>query len=259
MLAQLGGLDLEWDVVIERRDLIIAGIQYTIYIAVLAMSLALVLGLVIALLRLSRVKPVSLLAAAYINVFRAIPLLVFIIYVYYGVSIAIGVNFEPITAGVLALTLQYSAWLAEIFRSGIQAVPKGQAEAALSVGMGRVRTFCSIVLPQAIRIVIPPTGNMFVGMVKDSSLVSVIGVFELLRTTQLLVNQTFRPFEFYTAAVLAYLALTVLVATGVKWLERRYAITDPLAATRRSRSLFARRRLQRLRGLQDAVGGGLAP
>jgi His/Glu/Gln/Arg/opine family amino acid ABC transporter permease subunit len=250
-------MDFEWDVVIERSDLILAGIRYTLYIAVVAMALALLLGLVIALLRLSRSRVVSALAAGYINVFRAIPLLVFIIYVYYGVSIAIGVNFEPITAGILALTLQYSAWLAEIFRSGIQAIPKGQREAALSVGMGRVRTFFTIILPQAVRIVIPSTGNMFVGMIKDSSLVSVIGVFELLRTTQLLVNQTFRPFEFYTAAVLAYLALTILVAWGVKWLERRYALADPLVAVRGPRSLLARRRLRRMEALQGAVGGGM--
>lgn len=247
-------MDFEWDVVVQRRDLIFAGIQYTLYIAVLAMALALVLGLVIALLRLSRSRVVSGLAASYINVFRAIPLLVFIIYVYYGVSLAIGINFSPITAGVLALTLQYSAWLAEIFRSGIQAIPKGQNEAAMSVGMGRARTFASIILPQAVRISLPATGNMFVGMIKDSSLVSVIGVFELLRTTQLLVNQTFRPFEFYTAAVLAYLALTILVASGVKWLERRLALADPLVAERADRSAFARRRLQRLERLQTAVG-----
>lgn len=243
-------MDFQWDVVVERRDLIFAGIRYTLYIAVLAMALALVLGLVIALLRLSRSRVVAALASTYINVFRAIPLLVFIIYVYYGVSIAIGINFSPITAGVLALTLQYSAWLAEIFRSGIQAIPRGQREAALSVGMGRARTFVSIILPQAVRIVLPSTGNMFVGMVKDSSLVSVIGVFELLRTTQLLVNQTFRPFEFYTAAVLAYLALTILVASAVRLLERRLAVAGPRGRT----SVLARRRLERLERLQGAVG-----
>jgi His/Glu/Gln/Arg/opine family amino acid ABC transporter permease subunit len=248
------GYDFKWYVVLDRLDLLWAGIAFSLYIAVIAMAFALVVGLVIALLRLSRFRPVSTLAAVYINVFRAIPQLVFIIYLYYGVSIVVGVNFQPITAGVIALSTQYSAWLAEIFRSGIQAVPKGQREAALSVAMGRVRTFTTIVMPQAIRVVIPPTGNMFVGMVKDSSLVSVIGVFELLRTTQLLVSQTFRPFEFYTVAVLSYLVLTIVVAYGVKLLERRYAYVDPLAS-KAGRGVFARRRLGRLRALQEAVGG----
>lgn len=267
MAGAMGGVlaatdfEFRWEVVAERQDLIWAGVRYTLYIAALSMTLALALGLAIALLRLSRVKPVAWLAAGYINVFRAIPLLVFLIWVYFGISLVIGFNFTPVQAGVLVLTMQYGAWLAEIFRSGIQAIPKGQREAALAVGMGKVRTFVSITLPQALRIVVPPTGNMFVGMVKDSSLVSVIGVFELLRTTQLLVNQTFRPFEFYTAAAAVYIALTVVIGAVVNWLERRTALVDPLAG--RARRLppgpVARRRLGRLRALQDAVGGGASP
>jgi His/Glu/Gln/Arg/opine family amino acid ABC transporter permease subunit len=250
--------DFNWDVVVQRQDLLWAGVRYTLWIATVAMALSLVLGLVVAMLRLSRFPPLAWLAAAYINVFRAIPLFVFIIYVYYGVSIAVGINFQPITAGIIALTLQYAAWMAEIFRSGIQAVPKGQREAALSLGMGRPRVFASIVLPQALRIVIPPTGNMFVGMVKDSSLVSIIGVAELVRTTQLLVSQTFRPFEFYTAAVLFYLAITLGLSYGMRLLERRLALEDPRASRRRSRGLWARRRLRRLQALQALAGGGAA-
>jgi His/Glu/Gln/Arg/opine family amino acid ABC transporter permease subunit len=252
-------IDFNWDVVVQNQDLLWAGVRYTLWIATVAMALSLVLGLLVAVLRLSAFPPLAWLAAAYINVFRAIPLFVFIIYVYYGVSIAVGINFEPVTAGIIALTLQYGAWMAEIFRSGIQAVPKGQREAASSLGMGRARIFASVVLPQALRIVIPPTGNMFIGMVKDSSLVSIIGVAELVRTTQLLVSQTFRPFEFYTAAVLVYLAVTLVLSYAVKVLERRLALEDPRASRRRSRGLLARRRLRRLEALQAAVGGGTAP
>ena len=246
-------MDFEWRVVVQNQDLIWAGMVMTVVIATISFVLSLGLGLVISLFRLSRIKLISLLAAGYINLFRAIPQLVFIVYIYYGVSIAIGINFSPIMAGVIALTLQYSAWLAEIFRSGIQAVSPGQREAALAVGMSRIGAFVTITLPQAFRIVIPPTGNTAVGIIKDSSLVAVIGVFELLRRTQLLVSQTFRPFEFYTAAVVAYLSLTMAVAVGVKLIERRYALVDPLSESRRRLGPLARRRLRRLEALQATV------
>jgi His/Glu/Gln/Arg/opine family amino acid ABC transporter permease subunit len=249
-------IDFTWQVVLDHQDLLLAGLRYTLWIATVAMALSLVLGLAVAVVRLAPLPPLAWLAAAYINVFRAIPLFVFIIYVYYGVSIAVGINFAPVTAGIIALTLQYGAWMAEIFRGGIQAVPKGQREAAASLGMGPVRTFASIVLPQALRMVIPPSGNMFVGMVKDSSLVSIIGVAELVRNTQLLVSQTFRPFEFYTAAVLFYVAITLALSYLMKLLERRLALSDPLASKKRSRGLLARRRLRRLDELQAAIAAG---
>ena len=159
-------MDFEWRVVVQNQDLIWAGMVMTVVIATISFVLSLGLGLVISLFRLSRIKLISLLAAGYINLFRAIPQLVFIVYIYYGVSIAIGINFSPIMAGVTALTLQYSAWLAEIFRSGIQAVSPGQREAALAVGMSRIGAFVTITLPQAFRIVIPPTGNTAVGIIK---------------------------------------------------------------------------------------------
>lgn len=143
--------------------------------------------------------------------------------------------------------------MGEIFRSGIQAVPHGQREAALSVGMGRVQTFFRVILPQAIRIVIPPTGNMFIGMVKDSSLVYLIGVPELLRVSNRLANRTFRYFEVYAATVLIYLVLTTAIYFGVKYLERRYALVDILTAKTRSWSPFAARKAARLRDLQASV------
>jgi ABC-type amino acid transport system permease subunit len=125
-------------------------------------------------------------------------------------------------AGIGCLTLQYAGWLAEIFRSGIQAVDKGQREASYAIGMSPTQSFTSIILPQALRITIPAIANMFVGMLKDSSLVSVIGVFELIRQTQLAVSQTFRPFELYTAATVIYLLLTLGAARVVSIVEQRY-------------------------------------
>jgi His/Glu/Gln/Arg/opine family amino acid ABC transporter permease subunit len=212
----------DWRVVSERGFLLLWGLQWTIGISVISMALSLVFGLGVALLRLSTIPPLRNIATLYINVSRAIPLFVFIIWVYYGLSIVIGVNFAPLVAGVACLTLQYAGWLAEIFRSGIQAVDKGQWEASYSLGMSPTQSFGSIILPQAFRITIPPIANMFVGMLKDSSLVSIIGVFELIRQTQLAVSQTFRPFELYTAATAIYLLLTLGAARVVSMLEHRY-------------------------------------
>jgi len=258
MLAQQArGFSFDFSVVTNNLDLYWAGVRLTLFIAVTSFVLATLLGVLIALMRLSRNRLVGAVAAAYINLFRAIPLLVFILFVYYGVRIAFGLTFfTALRAGIFAFTVQYSAWLGEIFRAGIQAVPGGQREAALSVGMGRARTFFTIVMPQAVRISIPPTGNMLIGMVKDSSLVYILGVNELLRTTNLLANRTFRYFETYLATVGIYLVLTTAIYYLVKYLERRFAISDVLSQATRRYSPFARNRYQRLRTLQEAVGGG---
>lgn len=217
--------EFRWDFVTSRWELLASGLGITLYVSILSMALALLLGLIIALLRMSKLRPVSFLAQLYINTFRAIPLFVFLIWLYYGLPIVIGVNFAPITAGVACLTIQYSSWMAEIYRSGISAIGKGQTEAAVSLGLTKFQTFTDVIFPQAIRIIIPPTGNMFVGMLKDSSLVGIIGVFELVRQAQLAVSQTFRPFEFYTAIAIIYILLTVILSQGVSVLERRQQTT----------------------------------
>jgi His/Glu/Gln/Arg/opine family amino acid ABC transporter permease subunit len=211
----------EWGYVIDRWPLLVRGLMMTIYISVMGMLLALVLGLVVALMRMSKIAPIRWLAQLYINVFRAIPLFVFIIWMYYGLPIVLGINFNPIVAGVLCLGLQYAGWLAEIYRSGIGAIGLGQREAALSLGLTRTQTFRDVIFPQALRIMLPPIGNNFVGMLKDSSLVGIIGVFELVRQGQLAVSQTFRPFEFYTTIAIIYIVLTLLLSEGVNRLERR--------------------------------------
>ena len=235
----------------DNRDIFLDGVWLTVRISLVAFALATVLGVAVALLRMSRLWIVGWIMAAYVNVFRAIPLLVFVLFVYYGVAIHFGFSISAIQAGVLALTLQYSAWLGEIFRSGIQAVALGQRQAAMSVGMSRPQAFIRVVMPQATRIVIPPTGNMFIGMIKDSSLVYIIGVPELLRVSNLLANRTFRYFEVYLGTVIAYLILTMLVYFLFKYIEKRFQLVDVL--TTKVRSPFARRRSARLRQIQDEV------
>lgn len=216
--------EFRWDFVFDRWELLVKGLGMTLYVSLLGMILALVLGLLIANMRMSKFAPLRWLAQGYINIFRAIPLFVFIIWMYYGLPIVLGIDFGPITAGVICLALQYAGWLAEIYRSGIGAIGKGQREAALSLGLTRFQTFSDVVFPQAFRIMLPPMGNNFVGMLKDSSLVGIIGVFELVRQAQLAVSQTFRPFEFYTAIAIIYIILTQVLSQGVSILERRQQV-----------------------------------
>jgi His/Glu/Gln/Arg/opine family amino acid ABC transporter permease subunit len=215
------GYQFAWEVVGQYRGWLIAGVGLTLQLATVSMALAMVLGLVIALLRMSAIWPIRTLASLYISVFRAIPPLVFILWMYYGVTLVTGLNIEAFWSGVICLTLQYGAWLAEIYRSGLQAIDKGQREAALSTGLSRSRAFGKVVWPQAWRIIIPPMANNFVGIIKDSSLVGVIGLNELMRQSQIATSLTFRPFELYTAAMVIYIVLTLAIAWLASYLEKR--------------------------------------
>jgi His/Glu/Gln/Arg/opine family amino acid ABC transporter permease subunit len=212
-----------WDVVGQYRVWLFEGVVLTLKIAVVSMVLAMVFGLLIALLRMSPIWAVRTLASLYISIFRAIPPLVFILWMYYGVTLVTGLNIEAFWSGVICLTLQYAAWLAEIYRAGLQAIDKGQREAALSTGLSRTRAFAKVIWPQAWRIIIPPMANNFVGIIKDSSLVGIIGLNELMRQSQIAVSLTFRPFELYTAAMVIYIVLTLAIARMASFLEQRAA------------------------------------
>jgi His/Glu/Gln/Arg/opine family amino acid ABC transporter permease subunit len=182
-----------------------------------------VLALGISLLRMSSFWPVKAAAMFYIAVLRAIPLLVFILWMYYGAALALGLNVDPFSAGVICLALQYSAWLAEIYRAGLQAIDKGQREAALSTGMSHTRTFAKVIWPQAWRIIIPPLASNFIGIIKDSSLVGIIGLDELMRQSSIAVSLSFRPFELYTAAMVIYIILALIITPLSSLVERRAA------------------------------------
>ena len=195
------------------------GLWITVYISLIAMVLALLIGLLIAILRLSKIHILVFISKIYIEFFRGIPLFVFIIWLYYGLAMVSGINFDPITAGIICLSMQHGGYLAEIYRSGIQAVAKGQWEASFSLGFSIVNTFSKIIFPQAVKIIIPPTANMFIGMLKDSALVSIIGVNELMRQSQIATSLTFRPFEFYTVTAAIYIVLTLGLSLIAKKIE----------------------------------------
>lgn len=197
-------------------------VHWTLLITVCAFALSLAIGLLLAFGRVSSSAFIRFLAATYINVLRGVPLLVLIFFVYFGLGAL--VNLDRFLAGVLAVGACYGAYTAEIFRSGISAIEHGQYEAAQSLGMTRWQTMRYIILPQALRIAVPPIGNEFIACLKDSSLVSIIGLRELTRAGRDYAAQSFLDFQTWLTVGAVYLMLTLLFTRLVRYVERRLAI-----------------------------------
>ena len=200
-----------------------SGAIYTIQMSLTAIAISVVVGLLVALPGLSEKRGWRVFNRTYVEIVRAVPVLVLILWVYYGLPAITGITLGVFWAGVLALALSDSAFQAEIFRAGIQSIGRGQYEAAQSISLTYRDTMRYVILPQAIRRILPALGNQFVYMLKMSSLVSVIGMQELTRKANELVVAEYRPLEIYTILVLEYLVLILIVSAGVRWLERRFA------------------------------------
>ncbi|NUW69133.1 amino acid ABC transporter permease [Vibrio coralliilyticus] len=201
-----------------------AGFYDTITISLLSMALAMLIGLLVALPSLSHSRWLNGLNRVYVEVIRSIPVLVLLLWVYYGLPTLLDISLDHFWAGVIALTVAESAFMAEVFRGGIQSITKGQHEAAESLGLNYWQKMRLVILPQAFRQILPPLGNQFVYILKMSSLVSVIGLSDLTRRANELVVNEYLPLEIYTFLVLEYLILILLVSQAVRWLERRIAI-----------------------------------
>ena len=193
------------------------GAVYTLSISLLAFTLAMIAGLLIALPGLSSHKPLRYFNRTYVEIFRSIPVLVMILWIYYGLPIVSGIELSAFAAAVIALAICESAFHAEIFRGGVNAVPRGQFEAAESLGLKYFDKMRFVILPQAIRHMIPPLANQFVYMLKMSSLASVIGVQELTRRANELQISEYRAMEIYSVLVLEYLVLVMVFS----WLARK--------------------------------------
>jgi glutamine transport system permease protein len=200
---------------------LLGGLRYTLLLSITAILISIVLGLLIALPGLSSNRSLKLFNRSYVEFIRAIPILVMILWVYYGLPQLGNIKIGVFWAGVIALALSDSAFQAEIFRAGIQSIHRGQYEAAQSISLNYVDTMRFVILPQAIKRILPALGNQLVYMLKMSSLVSVIGMQELTRRANELVVTEYRSLEIYTILVLEYLVLILIVSAGVRWLERR--------------------------------------
>ncbi|MCQ9878556.1 amino acid ABC transporter permease [Pseudomonas aeruginosa] len=199
--------------------------MYTVLFAAVSMVLGLILGFSVAVVRVTKVPVVSQIAAVYVSAFRGTPLLVQIFVLYYGLP-SVGIEFTPVTAGILALTLNVAAYLSESMRGAILGIDKGQWEAGLSVGLTWGQTLWNIITPQALRLAVPSLSNSLISLIKDTSLISVITVTELMLATKEVIAETFQPLPLYLAAAGIYWLLSALFERVQKALENR--LTAPL-------------------------------
>jgi len=206
-----------------------SGIWLTIALSLISIICSVTIGLFVALPGLSLNPYLRGFNRVYVEALRSIPVLVLILWVYYGLPVVLGLSLSPFAAGILALALSDSAFEAEIFRAGIQSIERGQTEAADALGFSYSQKMWHIVLPQALRRILPPLGNQFIYMLKMSSLLSIIGLQELTRKANELTVTVYRPLEIYTILVLEYLILILLVSWLVRWAESRMGANLQLA------------------------------
>ncbi|MCG7495497.1 amino acid ABC transporter permease [Vibrio sp. Of7-15] len=203
---------------------LVAGFKDTLTISLLSMLLAMLIGLFVALPALSDNKALRALNRIYVEIIRSIPVLVLLLWVYYGLPTLMDISLNHFWAGVIALTIAESAFMAEVFRGGIQSISQGQHEAAESLGLNYWQKMRLVILPQALRRILPPLGNQFVYILKMSSLVSVIGLSDLTRRANELVVNEYLPLEIYTFLVLEYLVLILVVSQCVRFIEKKLAL-----------------------------------
>ena len=204
-------------------EFLAGGLTATLLVSICAIVLSVLIGALMALAAMSKRKGLQTLARLYVEIFRAIPLLVLLLWVFYGLPVVLGLQLGVFVAGVLSLALSDSAFEAEVFRAGIQSVPKGQVEAAKSLGLSWFQQMRFIVAPQAIKVILPALGNQFIYVVKMSSLISVIGLPELTRRANELNVNEYRPLEIYSFLVIEYLILIVCISWLVRKLEVKLA------------------------------------
>ena len=219
-------MSFDFSLIWNSLPLLLAGAGVTIEITAIAVGLGFVFGLITSVCRLSGVKILNILAVCYVNIIRGTPLLVQIFLIYFALPMIIGERINPFVAAVAACSVNSGAYVAEIFRAGIQSVDKGQMEAGRSLGLSWMQTMRYIILPQAFKHVIPPLGNEFISMSKETSLVSVIGFEELTRRGQLIIAKTYGSFEIWLTVAFIYLVMTFTIAQLVSYLERRFATDD---------------------------------
>ena len=219
-------MTFDWSVVVDHRAALVAATGTTILLTVATMVIAVPCGIVVAAARLYAWKPVRALATAYVELFRNLPLILVVYWAFYVLPISTGIGLSPFATGLAALALNVTAYNAETFRAGLGSIRKGQLEAALALGMSRGQAVWRVVLPQALRRILPVLASTWVSLFKDTSLVSVIAVTELAYVAMQVRAQTFRVLEMLTAMAAIYWLLGYPQAKLVDWIQRRYAVIE---------------------------------
>ncbi len=219
-------MNFNWDLVFNSFPLLLVGAGVTIKITVISVALGVLIGLFVGIARICQIRPLRWLAAIYVDFFRGTPLLVQIFLFYFAVPVFTGQRMDPFVAAVGSCGINSGAYVVEIVRAGIQSIDRGQMEAGRSLGMSWAQTMRYIIVPQAFKRVIPPLGNEFIALLKDSSLVSVIGFEELTRRGQLIIAKTYGALEIWISVAVIYLAMTLTISRFVAFLEKRYNKDD---------------------------------
>jgi polar amino acid transport system permease protein len=200
------------------------GIFMTLKLTIFSFVFILVVGMIMGIFRVTSITILQWIASLYVEVVRGVPVLVWILWIYFGLPGLLKIQIPDFTAAVLAFTFAYGAYMTEIFRAGIQSIAKGQMEAARSLGMNYIQAMRYIILPQAVRVILPPVSNEFVTLLKDSSLVSIVGLADLTRRGREWAGRTFTSFDTFGAVALTYLILTLLFTRISTSIERRLAV-----------------------------------
>ncbi|MFY0543592.1 ABC transporter permease subunit [Brevibacillus sp. H7] len=215
---------LDWSYAVEAIPVLLEGIQYTILIALAGLLIGFLVGTIMGLARTAKNKFIFGLATVYVEVIRGTPIMVQALYIYFALPMMLGIKIDPIVAGVMSIAINAGAYIAEIVRGSIQSIDRGQVEAGRSLGLTSIQTFCYVIWPQAFRRMIPSLGNQFIISLKDTSLLTVIGVGELTRQGTIVVSANFRAVEIYTIVALLYLTMTLTISIVLRILERRLQV-----------------------------------
>ncbi|CAG7652541.1 putative glutamine ABC transporter permease protein GlnM [Paenibacillus solanacearum] len=214
---------LRFDILTKHWDTYMLGFENTVKVSLIALVASLIVGTIIAVMRIAPFKPLNWLGTIYVEFIRNIPLLL-IVLLFFLASPTLGLPLDGFQSGTLALTVYTAAFIAEAIRAGIQAVPKGQMEAARSSGLTYAQAMWFIILPQAFKIVIPPIGNQLLNLVKNSSILGVVAGLDLMYYADIISTQTFVTFSVYIFVAMFYLVLTLPLSFGVRYLEKRMAV-----------------------------------
>ncbi len=212
---------MDFELIEKALPILLLGAGVTIEITAVSVFIGFCIGLFVGIARICKVKVLRILAAIYADCIRGTPLLVQIFLIYFALPILTEHRVEPFVAAVAACGINSGAYVSEIFRAGIQAIDVGQMEAGRSLGLSWWQTMYYVILPQAVRNILPPLGNEFIAMLKDSSLVSVIGFEELTRRGQLIIAQTYGSFEIWSTVAILYLIMTLAISRMVAMLEKK--------------------------------------
>ena len=200
---------------------LLSGLGVTIEIAVISLILAVILGIILGIFSISTSKILKGIATVYIYIVRGTPLMIQALFLFFGVGQAFGIRFDPMVAAIITLTINASAYMAEIFRGGIQAIDNGQMEAARSLGLSYSKTMRKVILPQAVKIMIPSILNQFIVTLKDTSILSVISIRELTATGQIIIARNYKALEMYAIVACMYLILITVLTLVSSYIERK--------------------------------------